>query len=47
MKIKDISNHDKSDFFCIKILFIVLTKNIMTFFDQTINDDANDVVFLH
>ena len=46
MKTKNISDYDKNDFFCIKILFIASTKNIMTFFDQTINDDANDVVFL-
>ena len=45
MKTKDILNHDESNFFCIKILFIILTKNIMMFFNQTINDDANDVVF--
>ena len=43
---KNILNYDESDFFCIKILFIVSTKNVMTFFDQTINNDADDVVFL-
>ena len=46
MKTKDISDYDKSDFFCIKILFIVLIKNIMMFFNQIINDDVNDVIFL-
>ena len=45
MKTKDILNHDERDFFCIKILFIVSTKYVMTFFNETINDDANDVVF--
>ena len=47
MKTKDISNHDERDFFCIETLFAASTKYVMTFFDETINDDANDVVFLH
>ena len=45
MKIKDILNYDKRDFFCIKILFVILTKYIITFFDKIINDDADDIVF--
>ena len=45
MKMKNILNYDESDFFCIKILFIALIKNVMMFFNQTINDDVNDVVF--
>ena len=45
MKTKDISNHDERDFFCIEILFAVSTKYIITFFNETIDDDANDVVF--
>ena len=44
MKTKNISDYDESNFFCIKILFIVSTKNIIMFLNQTINDDANDVV---
>ena len=46
MKTKDISNHDERDFFCIETLFVALTKYVMMFFDKTINDDANDVIFL-
>ena len=46
MKTKDISDHDKRDFFCIEILFAASTKYVMTFLNETINDDANDVVFL-
>ena len=45
MKTKDISNHDERDFFCTEILFAVSAKYVMTFFDEIINDDANDVVF--
>ena len=45
MKIKNISNHDERDFFCIEILFVVSTKYIITFFNKTINDDVNDVIF--
>ena len=45
MKMKNILNYDENDLFCIKILFIVLTKNVITFFNQIINDDVNDVVF--
>ena len=47
MKTKNILNYDENDFFDIKILFIASTENVMTFFNQTINDDANDVVFLY
>ena len=43
---KDISDHDKRDFFCTEILFVASTKYVMTFFNETINNDANDVVFL-
>ena len=46
MKMKDILNYDERDFFCIKILFVISTKYVMTFFNEMINDDANDVVFL-
>ena len=46
MKTKNILNHDKRDFFCIETLFVVSTKYVITFFNKTINDDANDVVFL-
>ena len=46
MKTKNISNHDERDFFCIEILFVASTKYVMTFFNKTIDDDANDVVFL-
>ena len=46
VKTKDILNHDERDFFCTEILFVVSTRYIMTFFNKTINDDANDVVFL-
>ena len=45
MKTKDISNYDERDFFCIEILFVASTKYVMTFFNEAINDDANDVVF--
>ena len=43
---KNILNHDKRNFFYIEILFVVSIKYVMTFFDETINDDANNVVFL-
>ena len=46
MKTKDILNHDERDFFCTETLFIVSTKYVMTFFDEMINDDANDVISL-
>ena len=45
MKAKDISNHDERDFFCTEILFAASTKYVMTFFDETIDDDADDIVF--
>ena len=45
MKTKDILNHDERDFFCIEILFAASTKYVIMFFNKTINDDANDVVF--
>ena len=45
MKTKDILNHDERDFFCTEILFVVSTKYIMTFFDEMIDDNADDVVF--
>ena len=45
MKIKNISNYDERDFFCIEILFVALIKYVMTFFNKIINNDANDVVF--
>ena len=44
VKTKDILNHDERDFFCTETLFVALTKYVMTFFNETINDDANDVV---
>ena len=47
MKTKNILNHDKRDFFCTEILFVVLIKYVITFFNKTIDDDANDVVFLY
>ena len=43
---KNISNHDERDFFCTEILFVTSIKYIMTFFNEAINDDANNVVFL-
>ena len=46
MKTKNISNHDERDFFCTETLFVTSTKYVMTFFNEAINDDANDVVFL-
>ena len=46
MKTKDISDHDERDFFCTEILFAASTRYVMTFFDKTINDDTDDVVFL-
>ena len=45
MKTKDILNYDERDFFCIEILFAALIKYIIMFFNETINDDANDVIF--
>ena len=45
MKTKNILNYDERDFFCIETLFVVLIKYVMTFFDEMINDDADDVVF--
>ena len=47
MKMKNISDHDERDFFCTEILFVVLTKYVMTFFNEAINDNANDIVFFH
>ena len=47
MKIKNISDHDERDFFCIETLFTVSTKYIMMFFDEMINNEADDVVFLY
>ena len=44
MKTKDILNHDERDFFCIETLFVALTRYIITFFNEMINDDVNDVV---
>ena len=44
MKIKDILNHDERDFFCIEILFVASTKYVITFFNKTIDDNANDIV---
>ena len=43
---KNILNYDERDFFCVEILFVVLTKYVITFFNKTINNDANDVIFL-
>ena len=40
MKMKNILNHDKRDFFCTEILFVALIKYVMTFFNETINDDV-------
>ena len=45
MKTKNISNYNERDFLCTEILFVVSTKYVMTFFNETINNDANDVVF--
>ena len=45
MKMKNILNHDEYDFFYIEILFVASIKYVITFFNETINDDANDVVF--
>ena len=45
MKTKNILNHDKRDFFYTEILFVASIKYVMTFFNKTINNDANDVVF--
>ena len=42
---KDILNYDERDFFCIEILFVVSIKYVITFFNKTINNNANDVVF--
>ena len=44
MKAKNILNHDERDFFCIEILFVALTKYVIIFFNERINDDADDVV---
>ena len=46
MKAKNISDHDERDFFCTETLFAASAKYVMTFFNETIDDDANDVVFL-
>ena len=46
VKTKNILNHDERDFFCTETLFVASAKYIMTFFNETINDDVNDVVFL-
>ena len=46
MKTKNISDHNERDFFCIEILFVASARYVMTFFNETINNDANDVVFL-
>ena len=46
VKTKNILNHDERNFFCIETLFVVSTKYVMTFFNETINDDTNDVIFL-
>ena len=46
MKTKNILNHNKRDFVCIKILFVASTKYIITFFNKIINDDVNNIVFL-
>ena len=45
MKIKNISKHNERDFFCIEILFVALTKYVITFFNKIMNDDADNVVF--
>ena len=45
MKTKNILNHNERDFFCIEILFVASTKYVIIFFDEMINDDADDVVF--
>ena len=45
MQTKNISNHDERDFFCIKILFVVSAKYVIMFFNEAINDDANNVIF--
>ena len=46
MKAKNISDYDERDFFCTETLFVALTKYIIMFFNETINNDINDVVFL-
>ena len=46
MKAKNILNHDERDFFCTEILFVASARYVMTFFNETIDDDADDVVFL-
>ena len=46
MKAKNILNHDERDFFCIETLFAASAKYVITFFNEMINNDANDVVFL-
>ena len=46
MKVKNILNYDERNFFCIKTLFVALTKYIIMFFNKIINDNINDVVFL-
>ena len=46
VKTKNILNYDERDFFCTETLFVASTRYIMTFFNETINDDADDVVFL-
>ena len=45
MKTKNILNYDERDFFRIEILFVASAKYVMMFFNETINDDANNVVF--
>ena len=47
MKIKNILNHNERNFFYIEILLAVSTKYIITFFNKIINDNVNNVVFLH
>ena len=44
MKTKNISDHDERDFFCTETLFVALIKYVMTFFNEMIDDDANDVI---
>ena len=44
MKTKINLNYDENNFFCIETLFIASIKNVMTFFNQTINNDVNDII---
>ena len=46
MKAEDILNHDERDFFCTETLFVASAKYVITFFNEAIDDDADDVVFL-